>query len=367
MTNPDSFLGPRRAELEARLFALLLALVGSASCSTAAKDETTVSATTDVAAPSAGFSWFAIRPASEAEPEQYPAKLLQTGDSGAVVATALQARILSISVKPGDTVAKGAEVAKVLMPEIDSALATLIPAQRSLEVLQERRRQLAGLESDGLVRGADIAALELELARHRGDILRSNAVLAGAGVTRGGPIVLRSPIAGVVVEVSAIPGEWRRPEDEPIARVRVRSGQRIEARLPHPTIATARFSLLAAGRDVPLVMVNQLPASGGVGYLAWFEARPGAEMPSASEARVSIRDSEAPDAWLVQSRSVGVDDQGHYVVAKARADASPEIIRLELVRSSNSQAIVRASFASGALVASDPARARTELEGGRTQ
>ena len=314
--------------------------------------------------PSSSFAWTAVRPASAAAPEEYPARLLRTAGSEAVVVPPLPARVLGLSVRPGDTVAANDPVARVVMPEVDAALASVAAAESSLVILRRRRAQLAPLEGDGLVRAADVAALDLEIARHAAERLRGRAVLAGAGVQHGGAIVLRSPIAGVVTEVPATLGELRRPEDGPLARVRSRTGQRVEATFPTRPSEGVTYAYRSSAGVLPLVRINQVPAPTGVGYVAWFEAPAGAEMPTAAEGRVLVQPTASPGAWLVPAASVGAHDAGRFVVARTRAGGAPTAVPVTVVRIAGADALVRGALTDGALVASDPARGEALADAG---
>ena len=314
--------------------------------------------------PSAAFAWVAPRAASEAAPEEYPARLLRTSGSEAVIVPPLPARLVSLVVRPGDAVAANAAVAQVVKPDVDAAFAAVAGAERSLAILQRRRTQIAGLVADGLVRASELATLDLEIARHESERLRARAVIAGAGVARGGLVTLRTPIAGVVTEVPATLGEFRRPEDGPLARVRSRSGQRIEATLPNRPAAGVTYAFRAAAGVLPLTLLNEVPAPAGIGYLAWFEAPPGVEMPTAAEGRVQVRTSASAGAWVVPATAVGVRGPGHFVVTRSRADAGPTVVAVELVRIANADAVVRVALPEGALVATDPARAEALVDGG---
>ncbi len=327
-------------------------------------DDVTPSATSSTAAPSSPFAWVAARPASEAAPEEFPARLLRTGGTEAVVVPPLPARLVGLAVRPGDSVAVGAPIARVVMPELDAALAALSGAEGALVILRRRRARLAALEAEGLVRASDVAAIELDLARHGAERLRARGVLAGAGVGHGGTVVLRSPIAGVVTEVPATLGELRRPEDGPLARIRSRGGQRIEATLPARPVDGTTYALRASGSTVAITLVNQVPSSSGPGYVAWFEAAAGVEMPAVAEGRVLARSPASAGAWVVPATAVGARGSVHYVVVRTRGGASPSIVDVELVRVATADAIVRGPLPDGALVASDPTGAASPGDGG---
>lgn len=344
--------------------ALVIALPMLAGCREPASAPSPAPPASECAPPSASFAWIPVRPASEASPEEYPARLLRTSTSEAVVVPPLPARLVSLAVRPGDTVSQGDPIARVVMPEIDVALATLTGAESALAILRRRRAQLVPLERERLVQASEVAAVDLEIARHSADRLRASAVITGAGISRGGTIVLRSPIAGVVTEVPATLGELRRPEDGPIARVRSRVGQRIEATFPARPTEGATYSFRSAAGAVPIALVNQVPAPTGLGYLAWFEAPAGAEMPAAAEGRVLVHSPAGEGSWLVPATAVGARGTGRFVVARTRSGAGAALVAVELVRVANADAIVRAALPEGALVASDPARGEGLVDGG---
>lgn len=333
-------------------------------CHEPAIDPSPARASAANAPPSSSFAWVAARPASEAAPEEYPARLLRTSASEAVVVPPLPARLVSLAVRPGDTVSQGDPIARVVMPEIDVALAAVTGAESSLAILRRRRAQLSPLEGERLVLASDVAAVDLEIARHSADRLRARAVIAGAGISHGGVIALRSPIAGVVTEVPATLGELRRPEDGPIARVRSRVGQRIEATFPSRPTEGATYSFRSAAGAIPIALLNQVPAPTGLGYLAWFEASAGAEMPAAAEGRVLVHSPASAGSWLVPATAVGARGTGRFVVARTRSGAGVTVVAVELLRVANADAIVRAALPDGALVASDPARGEGLVDGG---
>ncbi|MBP9085080.1 MAG: hypothetical protein KBG15_03140 [Kofleriaceae bacterium] len=320
---------------------------------TTSETATPTVAAADQAAPSSAFAWRAARSSADAAPEEYPARLLRSPESAAVIVPPLPARVLEVMVKPGDTIAKGAPVVRVIMPEADGAAAMLQGADRALAVLTQRRAQLASLEGEGLVRAADVAALDLDIARQHADKLKARAVLAGSGVGGGGAIVLRSPIAGVVTEVTAMVGEYRRPEDGPLASVRGRTGQRVEATFPIMPDPKATYGFRTTTGQVPLRLVTSIPAPTGTGFLTWFDAAADTELPSAAQGRVVVQAPKSADLWVVPATAVGRTAAIAYVVMRAREGAAATKLPVELVRIANADALVRATIPVGALIASD--------------
>jgi pyruvate/2-oxoglutarate dehydrogenase complex dihydrolipoamide acyltransferase (E2) component len=312
-------------------------------------------------APSAPFKWVRTRGAEGAVPEEYPARVLATAGATAVVVPPLAARLLALLVKPGDTVVKGAPIARVIMPDADAAVASTRAAQASLAVLSKRRAQMGLLESDGLVRAADVAALDLEIARATGDRLRADAVLRGAGLGSGGVVTLRSAVAGIVTEVAAIEGELRRPEDGPIARIRSQTGLRVEGAFADALPARATYAFLASdGSSTPMTVVDAAPKAKGLGYSVWFEAQ--APLPAVTEGRVAVRLDGTDGLRVVPASAVGASEGSRFVVARAGAESTPARVRVEVVRITSGDALVRGEIPEAALVATDPHGALAQLE-----
>ncbi len=349
--------------LDKLLLTLLLALGGG--CTQASTPKETSAPAADIA-PSSAFKWVAVGDGSAATAEAYPARVLITAGGAGVVVPPLPARIVSLAVRPGDTVAQDAPVATVLMPEADSALASQAAARNALAVLAKRRAQLMSLQADGLAKASDIAALELEAARLSGEEMRATALLRGAGLSRGGNIVLRSPVAGVVTEVAAIVGELRRPEDGPIARVRSRTGRRIESTLPRPIDASAVCAFRSVGeQEVPVKLLSLVPKPSGAGFTAWFEAADGVQMPVATEGRILVRASFDARTRVVPAAAVGMRAGAHFVVGRASMQAAATVIEVELLQVTANDAVVRGELPPGTLLATDPYRARPEHSTGQ--
>jgi hypothetical protein len=171
-------------------------------------------------------------------------------------------------------------------------------------------------------------------------------------------------VAGVVTEVAATVGELRRPEDGPIARVRSHAGRRIEASFPAIPAPDATYTFQSGGAaPVAVVLVNAVPRTPGVGYLAWFDVPESLPAPISSEGRIATRASASPDTYLVPASAVGLRGQARFIVVRSRTAAVPTVIAVEVVRIASSDAVVRGNVPTEALVASDPYRARTEAGG----
>ncbi len=356
-------LSPAPSVSRARAFASVrVAMLVVLTLTTGCTEETgeTVLATATVS--SSPFAWLPLRPASDAPPDEVPGRLIQVSGTEAVVVPPMPAHLLRLLVKPGDRVAENAAVAEVVMPQVDSAVASLTTARNALRILQQRRDRMSKLAKDGLVRAADVSSLDLDIARHNAERLQAQAILSGARLTKGGTVTLRTPIAGVVTEARATVGELRRPEDGPIARIRSPKGQRVEANFAARLPPNATFAFQSSVGAVPLTLVNEITAPQGFGMRAWFEAPADVEISVAAEGRVQVLPPSESDAWYVPAMSVGAQEGKTFVVVQNRGDAgTPRLVWVEVLRTMRSDAVIRAPLEANALVAADPSLAASRI------
>jgi len=317
------------------------------------------------AAPSADFPW--VEPvASEGETvDELPAHVVQTAESEAVVMAPLEARVVSVVVRPGDTVAKGDPIATVVMPELEAAVAALRGADGEMTVLEGRQARLSKLQAEGLAVRRDVVALEIQIARAESVRKTAKAVLAGAGLRSGGVHTLRSPIDGVVVEADVRLGEVRHPDDGPLAIVRAPTGRCVSAVLPRKPDAAMRTDFVREGEDpVPLRLVTSISDASGFGYQAWFEpvndGESGSGLEASARGRVSFRlPSEGP-SWRLPETAVGRDDTGAFAIV-AEGAARPRRVALDVLRVGSGDAYVRGDLSATSRVATDPERALEEV------
>jgi len=125
-------------------------------------------------------------------------------------------RVLAVQVKPGDTVAKGERVASIQSADAGAAQSDLAKAQIEAERAQRAAQREKVLLDHGAVAekdyidakaAADSAQAELERAKQRLSVLGMNAQ------TTTDDIPLRSPGRGIVLTVSAAPGEFSKSLD----------------------------------------------------------------------------------------------------------------------------------------------------------
>lgn len=125
-------------------------------------------------------------------------------------------RVLGIKVKPGDTVARGEVLAAIDSADAASAQSDLTKAQIEAERAQraaDREKVLldhgAVAEKDYIDAKAAADSAQAELARAKQHL----AVLGISGGTTGTGIPLLSPSRGIVLTVSAAPGEFSKSLD----------------------------------------------------------------------------------------------------------------------------------------------------------
>lgn len=171
-----------------------------------------------------------------------PATVLAAPGTSASVSVPLSARVLRVRVRRGQRVEAGEALIDLVMPELMRAAGALSGASIRLEAYEKRRQSVAALLERGLARASELAELEVQIADARADRESARATLRAAGVRDAeapallggaGSSALRAPIAGVVVLLSAQPGEVREPGSGPLVELADQADVQIEARLAH--------------------------------------------------------------------------------------------------------------------------------------
>jgi len=288
-----------------------------------------------------------------------PAQVLAAPASRAVIAPPLRARIVAVRAVPGATVAAGAPLVDVVIPEAAAAAAAYRAASDELAAHARRAEQLGALRKEGLARGADLASVELELARLRGarDVAATTLRAAGFAVAEagalaasGGRTTLRAPVAGTVVAVDAVVGASRDAEDV-VVELAGDGATRVEARLPRALPADAAVEVVLPGA-APLAakLVGVAPTRDPDGTMrAWFELATPA--PAGAQGRVRAR---VPDgqAAIVPASALGRDRDGAFVWR--REHDQPRRVVVQVLAASGADALVE-GIAVGDAVAADAA------------
>ena len=127
----------------------------------------------------------------------------------------LPARVVDIRVSPGQQIAKGQALATLQSTELGKARSEGISAQAKLQLARqtlERKRRLAG---EHIVAQRDVQEAEASVASAEADVRASRATLhalgAGDESSDSSELILRSPIAGTVIDRTALRGQLADP------------------------------------------------------------------------------------------------------------------------------------------------------------
>jgi len=320
------------------------------------------------AASSATTRWVLVRPAEDAALLSLPARSLLPPQGSAAINAPYVGRVVRCHVQPGSKVVAGSVVVDFQMPELAAGAAAYAAAGVRLAAYAERKEQLQALRREGLARLDETSEVDMRHAEAKAEQLRARAILRSAGVSpddaarigeAGGLIALRSPIAGVVVEVNAPLGESREPNGAPLVRVIGGGGAaRVEARIGQSLPEGAQFSFVTAeGKVIPVSLAALAPAGDthdGT-RLAWFDGdTAGNVVPAGVPGVLRVQLAAAANTVLIPARAVArrPGPNGHPFVRKQSGISATEI-EVSVLASSGSEALVRGALALGDAVAAD--------------
>jgi cobalt-zinc-cadmium efflux system membrane fusion protein len=149
---------------------------------------------------------------------RFSGRLVWDEDRTARVFTPFAGKVLSIGVKPGDTVKKGQELAMLAAPELGMAQSEARKAEQDYALAQKNRARIEELFHAGVAPAKDFQAAQADEARAASDRARTAERLKSWGMdsrTVDQRFVLRSPVSGVVVERNLNPGQEVRPDGAP--------------------------------------------------------------------------------------------------------------------------------------------------------
>lgn len=152
-------------------------------------------------------------------PVEAPARVAFRDGAVAQVGAPVAGRVQEVHVRLGDRVQAGAKLVTIGSSDAAGARAELRRAESIVHAARlelERQKTLSdrgvGLARDRVEAEAALAQAETELARAR----HANALI---GKDRGGQVVIRAPIAGVVLRRSVTPGGVVEPGGEPLLEI----------------------------------------------------------------------------------------------------------------------------------------------------
>ena len=187
----------------------------------------------------------------------YPARVTLPPASVRVVAAAGAGLVTQLHVQAGDTVKRGAPLVTLSMPGLADAQNALTQARLKSQLAAGNAARDEQLFSEGLIAESRLRATQSEAQSARASLAAAQTALAmlGAGRVSGSAITLTAPIAGVVTESAAEPGQR---VDAGMALVKVADLSRLALEIP---LSTAQARQVAVGQSVT---VADSPASGRV-------------------------------------------------------------------------------------------------------
>ena len=339
----------------------LLMLVTLVACTSS---ERVVSEPAQEQAPSSATRWTAALPAINSEWLDYPARVLSSPNDSALVTPPLTGRVLHVRVHPGQTVQAGDALVDLVMPELIQAAGALRSSELRLVSWNERRARLVPLLEKGLARAAELNEIDSAIASVRAERESARATLRAAGepdqraaslLDGNGAVSLRAPLTGVVVSVSAKPGEIRAPAAGPLLElVASDTDPTVEARFSALPPQGSSFEWLAAGAVVPLSLEALSPHADerDGSRTAWFHVangQPGLVAGSLGRVRIVA----GADWVLVPARALRTID-GVLTVQVQTAEGG-RAVPVTLIQQNASDAVIR-GVAAGTSVAADAAR-----------
>ena len=319
---------------------------------------------------SARTPWVKARSPEDLSLLEAPARVLAPPDAIGAVTAPFPGRVVKIHVRAGQTVAAGEPIAEIAMVELVRAAAAYSAAGTRLAAFRKRKAQLDQLRADGLARLADLADVEAQMASAQADQQAAMGTLraAGAGggdvgsiLASGGAIAMKSPVAGVVLEVNAALGEGRDVGAEPIARIAGKGPIRVEARLAHTPPDGSRFEIVpqqGAPFEVKLVATSPVVETADGTVRTWFEPIGDASLPHGASCRLRVLVDAKDGAVAVPAKAVGLRNGKAFVVTR-KTDAPVEVT---VLASSGSDALVKGPIAPGDEVAAEAPLASAEEE-----
>jgi len=184
----------------------------------------------------------------------YPARVTLPPASVRVIAAAGAGLVTQLHVQAGDTVRRGAPLVTLSMPGLADAQNALTQARLKLQLAASNAARDEKLFAEGLIAESRLRATQSEAQSARAGLAAAQTTLSmlGAGPSTSlrtggasaGTLTLTAPIAGVVTESSAEPGER---VDAGMALMKVADLARLALEIP---LSTAQARQVAVGQTV---------------------------------------------------------------------------------------------------------------------
>ncbi len=162
-------------------------------------------------------------------------------------------RIAAVEVRLGDAVVQGQPLFRIESPEVEAALsdclrsdagqaqvrAALVKARADLERIKELYQHGAVAKKDLLDAEAEVTHSEAALRESEAGSRQARRRLSILGLKAcefGQQVVVRAPIAGKVLELNVVPGEYRNDTSDPLVTVADLSTVWVSAQVPESSI-----------------------------------------------------------------------------------------------------------------------------------
>lgn len=316
------------------------------------------------AAPAADTRWVPVVVPKDASLLEAPAVVRADPEASGQVSSTARARVEKVHVRVGSRVERGAPIVDVLAPEVLRAAATYAGSADRLAFHRERAAELEQLRAEGLVDKARVFEQRMIAAELEASQNEALATLRGAGIdvatarslAKGGMLTLRAPVAGVIVELNAIPGEIIEAGGPPLARISGEGPIRVEVRTTSVWPGGTSVVLeLADGEVIPLApepLASVIDPDAGT-RIYWFSPTEQRALPNGL--RGTVRLAAAAGVWELPAGAVLQVGQSSFVVR--RREDGVERVQVDVVSSSGASALVRGPLQSGDRIAADAVRA----------
>ncbi len=300
-----------------------------------------------------GIATVAVATQSGSPALTYPARVTLPPASVRVIAAAGDALVTQVLVQAGESVKRGAALVTLSMPGLADAQNALTQARLSSQLAASKMARDEKLFSEGLIAESRLRTTQSEAQSARASLSAAQAVLTmmGSGKIAGGTITLTAPIAGVVTESTAEPGQR---VDAGMALVKVADLSKLALEIP---LSPTQARQMAVGQSVTVAdstasgqitaMLPQLNAAQNVLARASL-ADPQHLLRPGQSVQVAVTGSQSAESLAVPTTALVWKVNVPYVFVESAQGFTPTPVKL--IRQNASQAEV-SGLATGSHVA----------------
>ncbi len=279
----------------------------------------------------------------------YSARVTLPPASVRVAAAAGEGLVTQLHVQAGDRVKRGAPLITLSMPGLVDARNALMQAQLRSQLAAGNAARDTKLFSEGLIAESRLRATQSEAQSARASLTAAQSMLSlmGAGKVSGSTLTLTAPIAGVVTESAAEPGQR---VDAGMALVKVADLSKLALEIP---LSSTQARQVAPGQDVTVVggpasgritaLLPQLNASQSVLARASL-VDPQKLLRPGQSVLVAITGAQSAQSLIVPVAALVWQSSAAYVFVEAEQGFIPTAVKL--IRQNASQAEITGLAAS---------------------